>query len=701
MNIDKILSDKCNLSLQSVKCICDMLEAGATIPFIARYRKDMTGGATDEQLRKFNEQYLYLQKLEHRKEEVSRLITEKGLLTEKIKINLNDAETLSQVEDIYRPYKEKKHTRAGIAHNQGLTVLADMLQKNNLSLTQFRVEAEAFVKKEIKSVDEAIKGAQDILAERYSDDSKERDMLRNSMRRFGMIETKATKTFDVSGTYKRYQASAESVSKIPSHRYMALRRGVKEKQLTVKITMDVNRLEENIKRYKIPRHANNSDILFDAYKDGLKRLLYPSIEREVFSEIKVKAETQAINVFGQNLFQLLMTPPTPKKAILGVDPGFKTGCKLAVIDHNGKYLANDVIYPVPPRNDFDSARQVVEALCGKFKVEAVAIGNGTASRESQDFFAEMNQKYQLNVPFTVVSEAGASVYSASLLAHQEYPDLDVTVRGAISIAQRLLDPMAALVKIDPKSIGVGQYQHDVDQKRLNIKLDETIERVVNQVGVDVNTASPSLLSHVAGVGSKLAAEIVVYRDEKDAFKKRADLLKVKGLGAKAFQQCSGFLRIRDGVELLDNTGVHPEHYKVAKAIQESSKIQDMTPEKLSVFIQEYDLGRATLKDIQVELEKPGFDPRTELPKVVFRNDVLSIDDLSEGMIVSGVVRNIVDFGAFVDIGLKNDGLIHISEISVKRIDHPMDVMSINLYLSKIKVISIDKDKNKVGLSLLV
>ena len=698
MNLEQILSAKTSLPSQAIKNICTLLEEGATIPFIARYRKEMTGGATDEQLRDFHEQYLYLQKLSSRKEEVLRLIEEKGVLTDTIKAQLSNAKTLSKVEDIYRPFKEKKNTRAGIAITQGLSVLADVLEKNQCSEVEFKTQARQFVKNGVESVEAAIKGAQDILAERYSDESKERDLLRTSMQRFGMLEAKATKTFDAQGVFKRFQKHAESISRIPSHRFLAIIRGVKEKQLTVKVTMDQDRLEENIRRFKIPRHARNAELLFDAYKDGMKRLLYPAIEREIFAEIKVKSEAQAIRVFGENLSQLLMTPPTPKKAILGVDPGFKSGCKLAVIDYRGKYLANDVIYPVPPRNAMSEARTIVQGLCQKFEIEVVAIGNGTASREPQDFFAELN-KEGLNIPFTVVSEAGASVYSASSLAQQEYPDLDVTVRGAISIAQRLLDPMAALVKIDPKSIGVGQYQHDVDQGKLTTKLDEVIEAVVNKVGVDVNTASPALLSHVAGIGPKLANEVIAYRDKQGVFKTRSELLKVKGLGAKAFQQCSGFLRIREGVEALDNTGVHPEQYKAAKALQQTYQVEKITPTELSSFADQMNVGLVSLKDIVKELQKPGFDPRTELPEVVFRNDVVSLEDLTEGMMVSGVVRNLVDFGAFVDIGLKNDGLIHISEMSEKRIDHPMDQLSLNQYLPKIKVLSIDREKNKVGLSL--
>jgi uncharacterized protein len=697
-NLITLLQQKTKLKKESIQNILKLLEDGSTIPFIARYRKELTGGATDETLREFELIYLSSVKLLARKEEVLRLIKERATLTDALQRGIEEADSLRALEDIYRPFKEKKNTRATTAMANGLTPLANTLQSARTTLREFEKEAQKFVKKNIKSVDEAIKGAQDILAERYADQPKEREAIRNSMLRYGSLETKKTKNFNENGSFKNLVGKSEKVAYIPSHRYLAIMRGVSEKELSVKITTDVARIEENIKRYKIPSHASSSSsLLEDAYKDGLKRLLLPSIEREVQAELKAKADESAISVFGKNLQQLLMTPPVISRVILGVDPAFVSGCKLAVIDENANYLASAVIYPTQPKNDYENSKRKVLELVKKYHVNAVAIGNGTGSRETQEFFARINKEESVTLSYTVVSEAGASVYSASKLAQEEYPQLDVTIRGAISIAQRLRDPMATLVKIDPKSLGIGQYQHDVDQKLLGKKLHDVTGDLVNHVGVDINSASASLLSHIAGIGDKIAQNIMLFRHENGNFTSKSELLKVKGLGKKAYEQAAGFIRIKDGKTLLDNTGVHPESYSIAQNLQKL----DLTNIDIKTLALELNIGTQTLRDIIQELQKPGFDPREDLPAIPFKEGVTEIKNLKEGSFVSGVVRNIADFGAFVDIGLKNDGMIHISKMSHRRIKHPLEVLSLNQYLPQIEVISIDKDKGKVGLSLVM
>ncbi len=695
-NLIDLLTDKTKLKKEHIQNILKLLDEGATIPFIARYRKEMTGEASDETLREFETIYLSSKKLLQRKEEVLRLIDERATLSDAIKRSVEDADSLRTLEDIYRPFKEKKNTRATTAMANGLAPLANTLQGAKLTLAEFKNEAKKFIKKNISSADEAIKGAQDILAERYSDQPREREAIRNSMLRYGNIETKKTKNFNENGTFKNLAGKSEKVAYIPSHRYLAIMRGVSEKELSVKITTDVERIQENIKQYKIPRHAqSSSSLLYDAYKDGLKRLLLPSIEREVNAELKAKADESAISVFGKNLNQLLMTPPVISRVILGVDPAFVSGCKLAVIDENGNYLASGVIYPTQPRNDYENSKRKVLELVKKYRVNAVAIGNGTGSRETQEFFARINKEEKISLNYTVVSEAGASVYSASKLAQDEYPKLDVTIRGAISIAQRLRDPMATFVKIDPKSLGIGQYQHDVDQKLLEKKLHDVTGDLVNRVGVDINSASASLLSHIAGVGNKIAHNIIVFRDENGNFTTKSQLLKVKGLGKKAYEQAAGFIRIKGGKTLLDNSGVHPESYTIAKKLEGL----ELNSIDVNTLASQLNVGVQTLKDIIKELQKPGFDPREDLPAIPFKEGITDIKMLKEGSFVSGVVRNITDFGAFVDIGLKNDGMIHISKMSDKRIKHPLEVLSLNQYLPRIEIISIDIEKSKVGLNL--
>ncbi len=692
-----LLHVKTKLKKEHITNILKLLEEGSTIPFIARYRKEMSGGADDEVLREFEIIYAGAKKLLERKEEISRLISEKAHLNESIKKAIFDAETLVQLEDIYRPYKEKKSSRAMSAHANGLTPLANTLQSARLSLSEFKLEAKKYVKNNIKSLDEAIKGAQDILAERYADIAREREAIRNTMMRFGLFEVKKAKSFDPKGLYVNFVSHSEKVAYIPSHRYLAIMRGVKAKELSVKITVDVERIHANIKQYKIPSHAStSSSLLFDAYKDGLKRLLLPSIEREVQQELKRKADSAAINVFGKNLHQLLMTPPVVSRVILGVDPAFRTGCKLAIIDENSRYKESAVIYPTAPRNEYEASKKVILALAKKYDISAVAIGNGTASRETQEFFAQLNEEENVNLEYTVVSEAGASVYSASKIATQEYPDLDVSIRGAISIAQRLRDPMATLVKIDPKSLGIGQYQHDVDQKLLEKKLDDVTEDVVNKVGVDINSASISLLLHVAGLSKSVSSNIIAYREKEGTFKQKSELLHVKGLGNKAYEQCAGFIRIKEAKNVLDNSAIHPESFDIAR------KLLHVDRKNIDILAlsEELNVGVQTLRDIIKELEKPGFDVREELEPIPFKKAITDISMLREGSVVSGIVRNIADFGAFVDIGLKNDGMIHISKMSEKRISHPLEVLSINQFLSHIEVISIDEEKGKVGLSLV-
>lgn len=696
----ELISLKTGLTSNVVANILKLLEEGSTIPFIARYRKEMTGGATDEQLREFENIYGYSKKLLDRKEEVARLIGERSELSEELKNRLNNAATLQEIEDIYRPFKEKKNTRASIAIAAGLEPLADLLERGHLELDEFRKRADVFVKGTITSRDDAIKGSQDIIAERYSDEAREREYWRRQLLDYSSFEIKAAKGMKEEGLYAKLAGKTEKIASIPSHRYLAIMRGVSEKELSVKVTIDMERVENTIKNYKIPKNAKSSrTLLLESYLDGFKRLLFPSLEREIHALIKERSDVQAIHTFGKNLSQLLSSPPVTKRTILGVDPAYRTGCKLAVVDENGTYLDHAVIYPTPPQSDFAKSVSVVKELIRRYGINAVAIGNGTASRETQEFFAQLNRDEGVNIAYTVVSEAGASVYSASKIAQDEYPQLDVTIRGAISIAQRLRDPMAALVKIDPKSLGIGQYQHDVDQKMLEKKLENVTEDLVNRIGVDPNSASASLLSYVAGVGAKVARSIVEYREKSGPFKAKCELLNVKGLGNKAYEQCAGFFRIREGKSVLDNTGVHPESYQAADRLVNNYDLSKITKENLPQIAQELGLGEATLGDIVAELRKPGFDPRESLPPIVFRSDLTDIKELREGSIVSGVVRNIADFGAFVDIGLKNDGLIHISQMSDKRISHPLEVLSVNQQLSRIRVIEVDIAKGKVSLSL--
>ena len=699
-NLITLLIEKTNFSKVTVENILKLLDEGCTIPFIARYRKDLTSNATDEQLRDFEDIYNYSLKLLGRKEEILSILKERNFLDDKIQNHINTATTLQMLEDIYAPFKDKKSSRTSTAIENGLEPLANIIQSMKYSLEEVNKKAKQFLGKEVINIEDAIAGASDIIAQRYADDFRTKEVIRNIVLNYGILETKKTKTFDENGVYVSVANVSEKVKYIKSHRFLAISRAVNEKELTVKIEVDENYILENIKKYKIPSSAESSkELVFQAYKDGLKRLLLPSLKREALSELKEKASSDAIILFGKNLKELLLTPPLVNQVILGMDPGYVSGCKLAVIDINGDYLASNVIYPTKPREDFTSSSKIVLELIKKYKINSIAIGNGTASQETAAFVAKLIEENKLDVKFAVVSEIGASVYSASKIAIQEYPNLDVTIRGAISIAQRLRDPMAALVKIDPKSLGIGQYQHDVNQKELNTKLENVTVDLVNKVGVDINSASYKLLSFISGISETMSKNIIAHKNKIKKFTSKKELLEVKGIGEKAYEQAVGFLRIKDGKSILDNTAIHPQNYDVVKNLQKNYKIEEIKDNQIEQISKELNCPPLLLKDIISELLKPGYDVRSEFDTIEFSKDIKTIEDLKEGFIISGVVRNITDFGAFVDIGLKNDGLIHISQISEKRISHPMDVLSINQQLKNIKVISIDLEKQRVGLSL--
>ena len=699
-NLINLLEAKTSFSKTTIQNILKLLEEGCTIPFIARYRKDLTSNATDEQLRDFEEIYNYSLKLLSRKEEIISILKERNFLDDKLLHHINEAATLQILEDIYAPFKDKKSSRTSEAIEKGLEPLANIIQSMKYSLEEINQKAKQFLNKDVESIEDAIQGASDIIAQRYADDFRTKELIRNSVLNYGTIETKKTKTFNPNGLYTNFADISEKIKYIKSYRFLAILRAVNEKELTLKVEVDEDYMLENIKKYKIPSSANTSSkLVFEAYKDGLKRLLLPSLKRETLTFLKEKASSEAITLFGKNLKELLLTPPLVNQVILGMDPGYVSGCKLAVIDENGNYLASNVIYPTKPREDFENSSKVVLELIKKYKINSIAIGNGTASQETATFIAKLIEEHKLDVRFAVVSEIGASVYSASKIANLEYPNLDVTIRGAISIAQRLRDPMAALVKIDPKSLGIGQYQHDVNQKELNLKLENVTVDLVNKVGVDLNSASYKLLSFISGISEKLALNIIEQKEKIKSFKTKSELLKVKGLGAKAYEQSVGFLRIKDGKSILDNTAIHPENYDVVEKLQKLYKIEEIKDAQIEQISKELNCPILLLKDIIDELLKPGYDVRSEFDEIEFSKDIKTIEDLKEGFIVSGVVRNITDFGAFVDIGLKNDGLLHISQISEKRISHPNEVLSINQQLKKIKILSVDLEKQRVSLSL--
>ena len=714
MSLSQLIAQKTWLKLAIVDTIIALLDEGNTIPFIARYRKELTEGATDEQLRDFHDIYTYTKNLEARKADIIRLIDEKGLLTDELRSQILAATTLAKLEDIYRPYKEKKMSKASIAKAKGLWPLSEILKLCQLSKSEFESESEKFIhdtgdkKTSVSTSQEAIQGAMDIVAEEVSDHAALRDTIRNKLSNNIKLQTKATKTFDPNGVYKIYGAYNKSIADMPSYAYLAVSRAEDEKQLSVWLQRPLETLTESASSFFVPKGASDLvDYLTQAIEDGLKRLFIPSLERELRSDKKRRSDEAAIKLFGENLKQLLMTPPVRGKTVLGFDPWFRTGCKLAVIDPTGKFLANDVIYPTAPKEDFAWSEKKVLELVAKHGINLIIIGNGTASRESTTFIDTVIKKNKLAIDYMVVSEAGASVYSASKLAQEEYPDLDVTVRGAISIGHRVQDPLAELTKVEPKAIGVGQYQHDVDQKLLNQKLDEKVEDIVNGVGVDVNTASYTLLQYIAGLTATIAKNIVIYRDENGPFTSKAQLKKVKGLGPKAYEQAVGFLRIVEGKEPLDATGIHPEMYGKVYEMMKGERHIDKKKFSLPIDINNpninnlaitYDIGEATLEDIIAELQVPGRDPRDDLDPPVFAGNIMDLKDLKIGDKLQGVVRNITDFGAFVDIGLHNDGLVHKSQMADRYVAHPMDVVSLGQGV-EVRVLEIDLDREKVSLSM--
>ena len=720
MDISKIIAEELGVKIFQVESAVKLIDEGNTIPFIARYRKEATGGLSDENLRDLGDRLTYLRNLEARKEEIINSIDSQGKLTDEIKIALANAMTLAEAEDIYRPYKQKKRTRAIIAKEKGLEELAKIIFNQEEKEDIYKI-AEKFIneEKEVNNAEEAIAGAKDIIAEDISDNAEYRKEIKKIIYKEGIIKTKATK--DEKSTYDMYYDFEEAISKIPSHRILAINRGEKEEFLKVKLEKNTDKILDLIKKDVIKDSSSQyAPILEETIEDSFERLIEPSVDREIRSDLTEKAEEQAIKVFGKNAKQLLLASPIKGKTVIGFDPAYRTGCKIAVIDETGKVLDTTTIYPTEPQNDVENAKKELIRLIGKDNADMFAIGNGTASRESEQFVSdvikEVKDKYDKELHYVIVSEAGASVYSASKLATEEYPDINVSLRGAISIARRLQDPLAELVKIDPKAIGVGQYQHDVNQKRLDESLTGVVEDAVNSVGVDINTATPSLLSYVAGINGTIAKNIVKYRDENGKIKERKELLKVPKLGKAAFEQCAGFVRIPDGKNPLEITGVHPENYKeteellkligfTAKDILNKDKTSELKLKLLNIkdkskIANTLGIGEITLTDIINELIKPGRDPREEMPKPILRADVLKFEDLSDGMVLTGTVRNITDFGAFVDIGVKHDGLVHISEMSDKFVKNPSDIVSVGDVV-KVKVIGIDKDRQKVKLSMKV
>lgn len=711
--IIEVLARELNISKNKVENTVKLIDEGNTIPFIARYRKEVTGNLDDEILRNLNDRLNYLRNLEKRKEEVLRLIEEQGKLTEKLKSNILNATVLTEVEDLYRPYKQKKRTRATIAKEKGLEPLAKLIISQTLKdgNKEEIVKEYINIEKGVKTTEDAIAGALDIIAEDISDNARYRKKIRGITYRTGKLVSSAVDK-DESTVYDMYYNFSEELKKIPSHRILAINRGENEKKLKVKIELDEESVYKFLQREILKGDSIFKDDIILCIEDAYKRLIKPSIEREIRSDLFEEASDKAIKVFGVNAKNLLMQPPIKNKNVMGFDPAFRTGCKIAIIDDTGKFLDYTTIYPTEPQNDVKNSEKTIIDLINKYDIDIIALGNGTASRESEKFIANTLKKIDKKVYYAIVSEAGASVYSASELATKEYPDINVSIRGAISIARRLQDPLAELVKIDPKSIGVGQYQHDVNQKRLDESLTGVVEDVVNNVGVDINTATPSLLSYVSGVNKQVATNIVKYREGNGKFKSRKEFLKVPKLGNAAFVQCAGFLKVPESKNILDNTMVHPESYDKTELLLKNLgyDVKNINDKNLSEIIlkldninvsklaSELNIGELTLEDIVSELKKPGRDPRDDMPQIVVKSDVLSIDDIKEGMVLKGTVRNVVDFGAFVDIGIKSDGLVHISEISDKYVRNPMEEVSVGDIVN-VKVIGVNKEKGKVSLSM--
>ena len=709
MDINNQLTQEFKLKPEHTNNIISLLDEGNTIPFIARYRKEMTGAIDDQVLRQFVDRYEYLKNLEKRKDEVRKSITDQGKMTDEIEAAIEACTTLTEIEDVYRPYKQKKKTRASVAIERGLQGLADFILAQE---GDPYAEADKYIDEEkgVPDRQSAINGAKDIIAEIVSDNAELRKKLRTLFENHGELQSKMVND-DGKGTYSMYADYAENVSEIKNHRVLAVNRGEKEGCLKVKLYFNPDLAKRVCAAKYIHSDGACAELINEAVDDGYDRLIEPSIEREVRSSLTERAGEQAIKMFEVNLRPLLMQPPVKGKVALGLDPGYRMGCKVAVVDETGKVLETSVIYPVPPFNRIDDAKKIIKNFINKYGVDIIAIGNGTASKETEIFVADLLKEVDRDVSYMVVNEAGASVYSASPLAAEEFPEYDLNVRSAISIARRLQDPLAELIKIDPKSIGVGQYQHDVDQKRLDTVLGGVVEDCVNSVGVDLNTASTSLLEHVAGLNSGIAKNIVAYRESNGKFTRRSQLLDVKRLGEKAYEQCAGFLRIPGGENIFDNTAVHPESYKKAEKLLKLFGYTDEDvkkgglelPQKVKAFGEqkaaEYaELDVATLRDIVTELLRPGRDIRDSLPAPKLRKDIMGIDDLQVGMVVDGVVRNVIDFGAFVDIGVHQDGLVHISEITDRYIKHPSDVLKVGQQVKAV-VISVDVKKQRIGLSL--
>ena len=714
MNINEVLKEEFSLRNEQIENTIKLIDEGNTIPFIARYRKEMTGEMSDVLLRQFNDRLTYLRNLQSRKEDVQRIIEEQGKLTDEIVKNLVKANTLQEVEDIYAPFKQKKRTRAIIAKEKGLENLAISILRRNIA--DINSEAEKFIdeEKKVLSIEDALKGANDIIAEIISDDSEIRKYIRENALKYGVIVTKNSK--NEKSVYDMYYDFSERVSNMASHRVLAINRGEKEEFLKVKLEIDNDRMIKHIEnKYVNKNNFKNKQILVTAIEDAYKRLIFPSIEREVRNHLTELAQERAINVFGENIKNLLLQPPLKGKVVMGFDPGYVNGCKIAVVDASGKFLDEAIVYPHKPQNKVEQSKKTLKRLIETYNIDVIAIGNGTASRESESLISDLIKELGVKTQYIIVNEAGASIYSASELAAEEHPDINVSIRGAISIGRRLQDPLAELVKIDPESIGVGQYQHDLNKKRLKEVLDGVVEDSVNKVGLDLNTASYSLLEHISGISKTVAKNIIAYREENGSFKSRAELKKVKRLGPSAFVQCAGFMRIENSKNPLDNTGVHPESYDTCKKMLDmigyslddvkNRSISDIDDRVSNIGLKELseklNVGEVTLKDIILEIKKPGRDPREEDGmKPILRTDVLKIDDIKEGMTLKGTVRNVVDFGVFVDIGIKNDALVHKSQMSNKFVKDPMQICSVGDIID-VKVIGIDLDKQRVSLSMKI
>ena len=708
MDIVKVLASELNIKESQAEATIKLIDEGNTIPFIARYRKEVTGSLDDEILRSLDERLRYLRNLDEKREQVLAAILEQGALTKELEESLKKAMTLVEIDDLYRPYRPKKRTKAMIAREKGLEPLAEMILSGDIN-ENLESLAKSYISEEVENEKIALEGANDIIAEKVSEEATYRTKLRNEIFEKGLIETVA-KDEEAKSVYENYYSYEEQIKKILPHRILAINRGEKEKFISVKIVAPETELLEYLYK-QIIKNKNSycEEFLKKAIDDAYKRLIFPAIEREIRNELSEKAQEASIKVFSKNLEQLLLQPPIKGKVVLGWDPGFRTGCKIAVVDEFGKVLDTTVVYPTEPKKQVKETKETIKKLIEKYNVNLISLGNGTASRESEVVIVDLLKELKRDISYVIVNEAGASVYSASELASKEFPNFDVGQRSATSMARRLQDPLAELVKIDPKSIGVGQYQHDMNQKRLSETLGAVVEDSVNKVGVDLNTASFSLLEYISGINKTLAKNIIEYRETNGAFTSRKELLKVPKLGPKAFEQCAGFMRIRDGKEVLDATSVHPESYKVSKEILKKldldiSELKKGGIKGISKKVVDYDklaaeigIGVVSLKDIIKELEKPALDPRDELPAPVLRSDVLDIKDLKEGMILKGTVRNVIDFGAFVDIGIHQDALVHISQLSSKFIKHPLEVLSVGDVL-EFKVLSIDLDKNRVGLT---